>query len=259
MVLVDSHCHLNFPELSQEESDVLTRAKDQGVQYFINIGTDCKSSEQCVRLSEKYNFLYATVGIHPHEAGKASEEDLKKIESLVSHNRVVALGEVGLDYYYEHSRRNDQLRILEHFLSQAKKFSRPLVFHVRDAFQDFFTCFRKYQDGSLRGVLHCFTGNQSEADEALKLGLYLSFTGILTFKKSQQLRKVAEQVPLEKILLETDAPFLAPEGYRGKVNEPSFLRVIAEVLAEVKCQSLETIARVTTQNCRNLFGIPALS
>jgi len=256
MVLVDSHCHLDFPEFVNHREEVLERAARAGISYFINIGTDRKSSEQAVKLSQAYPPVYATVGVHPHEAEKMSQEDLEAIEKLSAQEKVVAFGEVGLDFYYRHSPEDVQEKVFKEFLQMARRHSLPLVFHVRSAFERFFQCVEPLQDGSLKGVVHCFTGTLEEAKKVLDLGLHLSFTGILTFKKSEPLREIAKTVPLERMLLETDAPFLAPEGYRGKVNEPSFMRVTAEVLAGLKNVSLEKLADQTTQNTRALFGVP---
>jgi len=259
MILIDTHCHLDFPDYAGKEAEVLERARGEGIQYFLNVGTTRERSVKSVELSERFSEVYASVGTHPHDSKDAREEDYDFFIGLSQKPKVVAFGEVGLDYYYSHSPHEVQRSVLEKFLGFSRTRKLPYIFHVRDAFPDFLKLIEKFQDGNLKGVVHCFTAGWAEAERVLELGLNISFTGILTFKKSQALRDVAAKVPLERILLETDAPFLAPEGHRGKVNEPSFLLKTAQVLAEVKGVPLEEVGRITTANCRQLFGFPEVS
>ncbi len=256
MLLVDTHCHLDFPEYEESEADVVERAKQAGVGSMLTIGINQESSRRAIELSRQFPEVYAAIGIHPHDAAKATDHDFEVFERLLEKEDVVALGETGLDFYYENSPKETQIKVLKRFLEMSKIKNLPYIFHVRDAFSEFFEVMKKYESRNLRGVMHCFSGGEAEAEEALRHGLLISFTGILTFKKSDQVREVAKAIPLDKILLETDSPFLAPQSHRGKTNEPSFLPEIAEVLAEVKGVTTEEVAEVTTENCRKLFGFP---
>jgi TatD DNase family protein len=257
MVLVDSHCHIEYKGDGPEARQWIERAQANSVAYFLNIGTDLESSRNAVELSGQYDCVYATVGLHPHDATQGTPENLEALKQLIGSKGVKGIGEVGLDYFYENSPRDVQIEALKKVLSWSSECSLPYVFHIRDAFSDFFEVFDQFPKNSIRGVVHCFTGTLEEAQGAIDRGLYISLTGILTFKKSQPLRDVVKEIPMDRLMVETDAPFLAPEGHRGKSNESSFLPVIAECLAEIKGISKEEVASITTANCKALFGFPA--
>ncbi|HEY7168781.1 MAG TPA: TatD family hydrolase [Candidatus Binatia bacterium] len=255
-MLIDSHAHIQGKEYTGEIEAVLARARAAGVETVIAVGGagDMSSNRDAVALAERYENIYATVGMHPHDAKDVAQEDLEELRKLTAHFKVIAIGESGLDYYYDHSPRDLQRRVFSQFIAMARETGLPLVVHERDAFADAAELLRK--DGvGLRGVIHCFTGTREAAEVYLSLGFYLSFTGIITFKNAAPLRTVVGAVPLEKMLVETDSPYLAPVPFRGKRNEPAFVRHVAETIAEIKGVAFEVVARITSSNVRELFGI----
>jgi TatD DNase family protein len=256
-MLIDSHAHIQGKEYVGETEAVISRAKAVGVETIIAVGGagDFSSNTDAVGLADNFPNIYATVGMHPHDAKDVADEDLQKLQALASRAKVVAVGETGLDYYYNHSPHDVQRRVFAHFIQMARNANLPLVVHERDAFRDAADLLRSQGQAQIRGVIHCFTGNYEAAREYLDLGFYLSFTGIITFKNAEPLREVVRQVPLEKMLVETDSPYLTPVPHRGKRNEPAYVRLVAETVARVKGVSLEEVARVTSRNVRDLFRI----
>lgn len=245
-VKVDSHAHITSEELFPDVEGILQRAREAGVVRIVNIATDAKTLERGLALAEKYpDFVFNTAATTPHDVEK---EDMFALVKEAA-GKLVAIGETGLDYHYEHSPRELQKKFLGKYIELAKETNLPVVIHCRDAFEDLFT----FDIPS--AVLHCFTGGLKEAEAALKRGWYISFSGIVTFKKSVELRAVLKEVPLEKILIETDAPYLAPQAKRGKVNEPSFIGEVAEVIAAVKNVSLREVCEMTTKNGCEFFKI----
>ena len=255
--LVDSHAHIQGKEYAGEVEAVIARAGAAGIDKIIAVGGagELSSNHDAVALADSYENVYATVGMHPHDAKDVGPEDLKSLRELTVHPKVVAVGETGLDYYYSHSPHGVQRRVFAEFIHLARQTRLPLVVHERDAAQDAAQLLRSEGNGDLRGVIHCFTGNYDAACAYLDLGFYLSFTGIITFKNAEPLRDVARQLPLEKILIETDSPYLTPMPHRGKRNEPAYVRLVAETLAIVKSVSLEEIGQITSGNVRDLFNI----
>jgi TatD DNase family protein len=255
--LVDSHAHIQGKEYAGEVEAVIARARAAGIDKIIAVGGagELSSNHDAVALADSYENVYATVGMHPHDAKDVGPEDLKSLRELTVHPKVVAVGETGLDYYYSHSPHGVQRRVFAEFIHLARQTRLPLVVHERDAAQDAAQLLRSEGNGDLRGVIHCFTGNYEAACAYLDLGFYLSFTGIITFKNAEPLRDVARQLPLEKILIETDSPYLTPMPHRGKRNEPAYVRLVAETLAIVKSVSLEEIGQITSGNVRDLFNI----
>jgi TatD DNase family protein len=256
-MLIDSHAHIQGPEYASDVEAVVKRAQLAGVEKIIVVGGagELSSNEAAVALAESHPGLYATVGMHPHDAKDVGEEEIEKLNQLTAKPKVVAVGETGLDFYYNHSPHEVQRKIFARFIQMACETGLPLVVHERDAFNDTAELLRNEGGGQVRGVVHCFTGDYQAAQKYLDLGFYLSFTGIITFKNAEPLRDVVRAVPLEKMFVETDSPYLTPVPHRGKRNEPAYVHFIAETIAKVKGLSFEEVARVTTHNVRELFRI----
>jgi len=259
-MLIDTHAHLDFPQYEEDREEVLQRALAAGVRHIIAVGIDLDSSQRCLELSRTHPWIYATVGIHPQslkDLNPAQEEEAYQIlRGLVEENRdrIVAWGEIGLDYYRDYSPRERQMRALRRQLELASELSLPVIIHCREAQEDVLRIIRE-ADGWLKGVFHCFSGDERMAREALELGFYISFAGPLTYPNARRLQEVAKGLPLERIVLETDAPFLAPQSFRGRRNEPAYISHTAERLAELRGLSLEDISRITSLNASQLFGI----
>ena len=256
-MLVDSHAHIQGKEYAGETAAVIERARAAGVEQIIAVGGagDMSSNSEAVHLADAFANIYATVGMHPHDAKDVGPDELQKLKDLALHPKVIAVGETGLDYYYNHSPRDVQRRVFAQFIHLARATELPIVVHERDAASDGAELLRSEGEGKLCGVIHCFTGNYEAARAYLDLGFYISFTGIITFKNADDLRDVARRVPLERILVETDSPYLTPVPHRGKRNEPAYVRLVAATVANIKGVSLEEVARVTTDNTRRLFRI----
>ncbi len=254
-MLVDSHCHLDFPDFADDLEGVVARAAAAGIGRIVTISTRVRRLDGLLAIAERFPNVYCSVGTHPHHADEEDRIPAGELIELTRHPKVVALGEAGLDYFYQHGSREAQERGFRAHIAAARATGLPLVIHTRDADDD---CGRILQDemtkGSFRAVLHCYTGGRELAMKAISLGLSISFTGILTFKKSQGLRDLAAELPADRIMVETDAPYLAPGKFRGKRNEPSYVIEIARVLAETRGVSLEEISRQTTQNFFRLFS-----
>jgi TatD DNase family protein len=227
------------------------------VEKIIVVGGagDMSSNTEAVALAARFENVYATVGMHPHDAKDVSAEDLAKLRELIVHSKVVAVGETGLDYYYSHSPHDVQRRVFTQFIYIARETRLPIVVHEREAAVESAELLRREGAGELRGVIHCFTGDYNAARAYLDLGFYLSFTGIITFKNAEPLREVVRRVPLERMLVETDSPYLTPVPHRGKRNEPAYVRWVAEMIARIKAICLEEVAETTTGNAAALFKI----
>jgi TatD DNase family protein len=263
-MFVDSHAHLDGKQFDSDREQVIARARAAGVQAIVAIGNgDGPQYVDCgIQLAEKYDFMYATLGIHPHEAQLADEAVYQNMERLAKHPKVIAWGEVGLDYYYDHSPRNVQKQVFIRQMELAAAAKLPIVIHCRpsdsseNAWED---CFALMQEHwvpiGLGGILHCFTGNWPQAKRALDMGFMISFAGNVTFPKAQQIRDVALQVPLERMLIETDSPYLAPAPHRGKRNEPAFVKETATKLGELRGLSGEEVGQRTTRNFYNFFKL----
>jgi TatD DNase family protein len=256
-MLIDSHAHIQGKEYAGEVETVIARAREAGIDKIIAVGGagEMSSNHDAVALASLYDDVYATVGMHPHDAKDVGPEELKSLRELTIHPKVIAVGETGLDYYYSHSPHDVQRRVFMDFINLARQAGLPLIVHERDAAQDAAQLLRSEGTGDLRGVIHCFTGNYEAACAYLDLGFYLSLTGIITFKNAEPLRDVVRQVPLKKILIETDSPYLTPVPHRGKRNEPAYVRLVAEAVAIIKSVSLEEVAQITSGNARELFSI----
>jgi TatD DNase family protein len=256
-MLIDSHAHIQGKEYAGEAEAVISRAREAGVEKIIVVGGagNLSSNQAAVALADSYGNLYATVGMHPHDAKDVGEEELKELKALAARPKVIAVGETGLDFYYNHSPHNIQRDIFTRFIHMARETGLPLVVHERDAHKDVAELLRGEGLGKISGVIHCFTGDYEAARSYLDLGFYLSFTGIITFKNAQPLREVVRKVPLERMFVETDSPYLTPVPHRGKRNEPAYVRFVAETVAQLKALTLQEVARVTTANVRVLFHI----
>ena len=250
--LIDSHCHLDDPKFDEDRQATIERALAAGVETMMAIGTGKgpPDLEAGVRLAEQYSFIYATVGVHPHDASKAAEETFERLHTLARHEKVLAIGEIGLDYHYEFSPRDVQRSVFARQLELAAEAGKPIVIHTREAWEDTLAMLREGWRGG--GIMHCFTGGEGEAEEALALGFHLSFGGVLTFPKAENVRQAARLTPADRLLIETDCPYLAPAPHRGKRNEPAFVAETARRLAEVREQTFPEIAALTTANFHKL-------
>ena len=256
MSLIDSHCHLDSPEFDADRDAVIERAFEAGVEHMLAIGTGSgpPDLEAGVRLADKYPAFYATVGVHPHDAAKATPSDLERLAGLLQHPKVIATGEIGLDYHYDFSPREVQLKVFIEQMAIAAAAKKPIVIHTREAWDDTLALIEQYwKPHGLPGIMHCFSGGPAEAERALDLGFYLSFGGILTFPKALDVQAAAKLAPRDRILIETDAPYLAPVPRRGKRNEPALMVHTARKLAELRGEACEDICRTTTENFRRLL------
>ncbi|MBI3247242.1 MAG: TatD family hydrolase [Deltaproteobacteria bacterium] len=256
-MLIDSHCHLTDRLFDEDLEAVLARAHAAGVGRFIVIGAngDFSHNEKAVALAQAHPSIFAVVGVHPHDAKTITEETYAQLRQLAQHPKVVGLGETGLDFYYDNSPREDQRAHFRRFIRLACELELPLSMHVRDAYTEAAATLREEGGGRVRGVMHCFTGSADEARELLALGLYLSFSGIVTFKSAHALRAVAKVVPLDCLLVETDCPLLAPVPYRGKRNEPAYVAQVAQAIAEVRGLGLAEVVEATKRNTEALFQL----
>lgn len=252
-MIIDTHAHLCSDEVYPIVDQVIDRALAMGVEKMVNICTDAKSLERGFALRDRYPFIYNTAATTPHDVEKDGSHFLPIVESAAKKGQLIAIGETGLDYYYEHSSRNIQKEYLLKYFALATSYQLPLIFHCRDAFDDLFA-FADVDYVGKKAAVHCFTGSIDEARKALDRGWYISFSGVVTFKKSQQLRDVAHFVPLDKIFIETDSPYLAPQTRRGKQNEPSFIIETAQVIAGVKGVDVEEVMQQTSKNACAFFS-----
>ncbi len=254
MMLVDHHCHLDFPQLAEDREGVLARARAAGVGVMVTISTRIKKLPELLAIAEAHDNVYCSVGTHPHNAHEELDIPVEEIVRLSEHPKVVAIGEAGLDYFYKHSTPEAQAEGFRRHIAAARQTGLPLEIHTREADDDTARILEEeHAKGPFPAILHCYTGGPDLAARALALGLYVSFTGVVTFKKSEALREIVKSVPLDQMLVETDAPFLAPEPYRGKTNEPAYVVRTAEALAKVKGVAIEEIAAATTDNFFRLF------
>jgi TatD DNase family protein len=254
-MLVDSHCHLDFPDFSGDLDMIMARAADAGVERMVTISTRVRRLGDLLGIAERFQSVYCSVGTHPHHADEEDGISADELIALTKHPKVVALGEAGLDYFYDNGSPDAQARGFRAHIAAARATDLPLVIHTREADQD---CQRILEEevakGPFRAVLHCYTGGRALAMKAVELGLSISFTGILTFKKSGALRELAAELPPDRIMVETDAPYLAPGKFRGKRNEPAYVIEVAKVLAEARGVSLDEISRLTSENFFRLFS-----
>ncbi len=255
MMLVDHHCHLDFPDFADELDGVIARAKAAGVGLMVSISTRIRRFDRLLQIADAHANVFCSVGTHPHYAHEELDVPVEEIVALSRHPKVVAIGEAGLDYFYDNSPREAQARGFRNHIAAARETQLPLVIHARDADKDVAEILKEEMAiGAFPAVLHCYTGGAELARCGVELGLYVSFSGILTFKKSDALREIAKAVPLHRLLVETDAPYLAPGKYRGKRNEPAYVVETAAELARVKGVTLGELAKATTENFLRLYN-----
>ena len=254
---IDTHAHIDMEQFDDDRDEVVQRARDNGVQYIVNIGCDIESSRRSVELTERYEFIYASAGIHPHDVKSINGTTYDELRGLLAHPKVIALGETGLDFFKNYSPRDLQLTHFRKQVELAKELGKPLIIHCRDAKEEMMAILseRFGKGDSASGIFHCFSGDQDMADRALELGFYISFSGSVTFKKSDALRAVAKTIPADRLFAETDCPFLAPVPMRGKRNEPAFVNHTAEKLAEIRGVNIDDLERTAKLNFFELFGI----
>ena len=255
MEIIDTHAHLDFPRFKKDREEVIERAIEGGVKTIVNIGADMTSSRNSVELSRRYEEIYAVIGMHPHSAKDFDLNVSKKLKNLADNDKVVAIGEIGLDFHYDNSPREEQKRAFRAQLRLAKDLDLPVVIHTRDADEDTIKILKEEKADEIGGIMHCFASDKKLANEVLDLGFYLAFGGLITFKNLQDLRDVVKDVPLDRMLLETDAPYLTPEPYRGKRNEPLYVKYVAEKVAEIKGISLEKVAQKTSENAKAVYNL----
>jgi len=255
-MLVDTHAHLDFPEFDNSRDQVVSRAADAGVDSIITVGTDVASSKAAIEIATVYEDVYAAVGVHPNDSEKRPPDFIDTLRVLAQSPEVIAIGETGLDFYRNRASRRAQSAAFEAQLALAAELALPVIVHCRDAAADVLSILKPFARKGLSGVLHCFSAKSESARSILELGFYISFAGQLTFPSATELRNTARTVPMERVLVETDCPFLAPQKYRGKRNEPAYVAETAGQLAEVKGLPLEEVARTTTANARALFKLP---
>ena len=251
-MIVDTHCHLYFEELNKDLDGVLSRANELGVHTFICVGTNINDSHESLTLAQKYKNIYATAGIHPHDSKDAAEDDLQELRKLLDNEKIVAVGEMGLDYFRNISNSDTQKIVFKDQLKLAEETNKPIVFHNREADEDIINILSDFPN--VIGVAHCFSSSYETAIKLIEMGFYISFSGNLTFKNSH-LPEVAKKLPLDRLLVETDSPFLSPVPFRGKTNEPGRTRYVVEKLAEIFDSDIDQIASVTTANAKNLFNL----
>jgi len=257
-MLVDTHAHLDSEQYDGDREAVIARAKAAGVGAIVTVGVDLASSRAAVALAQQHAGVYATVGIHPHDAAGVKADDLDELERLCAEPCVVAIGEIGLDFYRNWSPSEKQREVFLAQLNLARQLDKPVVIHDRDAHGEILATLKDQADG-LRGVLHCFSGDLAMASEALEMGFYVSLAGPVTFRNARELQDLVRQLPLDGLLVETDCPFLAPHPHRGKRNEPAYVRLVAEQIGALKELPLQEVAEVTTHNAAQLFGLGAMT
>lgn len=255
-MLIDTHAHLNAKEFDEDREETIARARENGVSTIINIGFNAETIPTCIELAERYEFIYAVVGWHPQDAKDMTDSHLEWIESLSKHPKVVGLGEMGLDYYWDTSPKDVQAEVFRKQIRLARKLQMPIVIHNREASQDIIDILREEKAAEVGGIMHCFSGSSEIAKMALEMNFYISFGGPLTFKNAKKPKEVAVQVPLDRLLIETDCPYLTPHPFRGKRNESGYVRYVAEEMAQLHGLTFEELAQITSDNARRLFQLP---
>ncbi len=254
-MLFDTHVHLNAEQYEDDLQEVINRALEKGVQNMVVVGFDEPTIKKAIQIAETYDFIYASVGWHPVDAVDMTDEHLAWIEELAQHPKVVALGEMGLDYHWDKSPKEVQKDVFRRQIRLARKVNLPIIIHNRDATEDVVTILKEEHVEEVGGIMHCFTGSIEVAKQCMDMNMYISFGGPVTFKNAKKPKEVAAELPLDKLLIETDCPYLTPHPFRGKRNEPGYVSYVAEQIAELKGITYEELADITTANAKKLFGI----
>jgi TatD DNase family protein len=254
-MLFDTHAHLNAVQYEEDLQEVIDRALKEGVTNIVVVGFDRPTIKRAIELAEQYDFIYASVGWHPVDAIDMKEDDLKWLEEMALHPKVVALGEMGLDYYWEKSPKEVQKEVFRKQIALAKKVKLPIIIHNREATADILEILKEENASEVGGIMHCFTGSIEIAKQCIDMNFYISLGGPVTFKNAKKPKEVAAEIPLEHLLIETDCPYLTPHPYRGKRNEPAYIKYVAEQIAELKGISYEEVAEKTSDNAKRIFGI----
>jgi TatD DNase family protein len=254
-MLFDSHAHLNAIQYEEDIVEVIQRAKDEKVTHIVVVGFDKETISKAMELTDQYDMIYAAVGWHPVDAIDMTEEDLKWIKKLAAHPKVVAIGEMGLDYYWDKSPKDIQKEVFRKQIQLAKEVKLPIIIHNRDATEDVVRILQEENASEVGGIMHCFTGSLEVAKQCMDMNFYISFGGPVTFKNAKKPKEVVKEIPMDRLLIETDCPYLTPHPFRGKRNEPSYVKYVAEQIAELRGVTLEEVATKTSDNARKLFGI----
>jgi TatD DNase family protein len=252
--MIDSHCHIDFKDFNKNRDEIIQNACDAGIHTLINIGADLESSERSVQLADKHDMIYATVGIHPHDAKTLDQATFDRLKELTKHKKVVGIGEIGLDYYRDLSPRNIQKDAFRKQLKLAVELNLPVVIHTRESFDDTLEIIKDYSSDLPGGVFHCFPGTIDDALEVISLGFVISVGGVITFNKAK-MAEVAAEVTIDKIILETDAPYLTPVPYRGQQNQPAYVRYVYEKMAQLKEMPFNELVKIVDRNCQKLFHL----
>lgn len=252
--LYDSHAHLDDPRFDQDRRQIIESLESDGISLVINPGADMESSFHGLEMAKEYPQIYAAVGLHPQVASEYKSSDIEKLREWAEEPKVIAIGEIGLDYYYGKDNRREQMNLFKEQMELAKEMSLPVIIHMRDATEETYNILKDYE-GSVRGVMHCYSGSAEMAEVFMKLGYYISLAGVVTFKNAKTAKDVAKSIPLDRLLIETDSPYLTPEPHRGKRNEPKYVRQVANKICELRDISLEELSEVTRRNTRELFNI----
>ena len=254
-MLFDSHAHIGDKQFDNDREDVIRRAEENGVTHILNVGYDLEASRASVKLADRYEKVYAAVGIHPHDAASVTDNILEEIRRLAKHEKVVALGEMGLDYYRNLSPKAKQQQVFKEQIRLAKELKLPIIVHDRDAHQDTIDILKEEGANAVGGILHCFSGSWAMAKQCLQLGFYISLAGPVTFKNARRPQEIAKLIDINRLLVETDCPYLAPEPKRGKRNEPAYVKYVAEKIAELRRDSFEELAFITFNNTKKVLGL----
>ncbi len=254
-MLFDTHAHLDDEQYAEEQQAVIERAQQAGVGLIVNVGYNVESARQTVELTQQYDFIYGAVGMHPHDAKDLNEQSLAALREMAGQPRIVAVGEIGLDYYYDLSPRETQQQVFREMIRLAKELRKPIIIHDRDAHEDTWRIVQEEQAAEVGGIFHCYSGSWPWAQEIIKQGFSIALGGTVTFKNARKVVEVAQEIPLESLLLETDCPYLAPVPYRGKRNEPAFVAEVAKAIATLRGMTVEELAAITTANGKRVFAI----
>lgn len=254
-MLVDSHAHLDDKRFDNDREDLIKNFKENNIEFIVNPGADLKTSRKAVKLAKENENIYAAVGVHPHDAGDMDENTIAELKKLAKEEKVVAIGEIGLDYYYDNSPREIQKKWFKEQIKLAKELDLPIIIHDRDAHEDTYNILKEENDEKLRGIMHCYQSSLEMSKQFIELGLFISLAGPVTFKNAKTPKEVASGVSLDNLLIETDSPYLTPHPYRGKRNEPKHVKHVAQMIADLKGISIEEVIQKTNQNAKKIFGI----